>query len=263
MLVAASAEDIFGVTRIPFEEERALTGETLNIPQEFEVPCYLALGYPKDAASHAKHVAIETRDRLHHEGWQTPGLVKSRSSIRTLGASKVLTSPIVCPSVLCRVREMQRRNCGFPDLERQGVDQAHVRQIVDNILAGHAKQPILANRYQAEAHSRLRTRFLHPRSFHLRPSLFRRVGGHPAPAVSRPQPRCFARQALDRGLGPGKLEDPVLGPELVVLVDVRRDGGRGVAEVARDRLQVVTALELFGRLGVPEVVGRSVPPEDL
>ncbi len=51
ILVAAAAEGIFGVTKIPSTptETQHIRG-TLGIPDEYEVACYLALGYPKSGA---------------------------------------------------------------------------------------------------------------------------------------------------------------------------------------------------------------------
>jgi nitroreductase len=50
ILVAAAAEGIMGVTRIPFDAERPLIKRTLGLPEGREVPCYLALGYPEPGA---------------------------------------------------------------------------------------------------------------------------------------------------------------------------------------------------------------------
>ena len=54
ILVAAAAEGIFGVTRIPFEAERKTLKQYLSIPPDYEIPCYLALGYPAETASRTK-----------------------------------------------------------------------------------------------------------------------------------------------------------------------------------------------------------------
>jgi nitroreductase len=69
ILVAAAAEGIFGVTRIPFESERKVLKEFLHLPEEMEIPCYLALGYPADTAVRAKQVEIDIKARIHLNEW--------------------------------------------------------------------------------------------------------------------------------------------------------------------------------------------------
>ncbi len=69
ILIAAAAEGIFGVTRIPFEEERTVIKQFLNIPTDYEVPCYLALGYPTPNARRAAQVDINLQERIHLNGW--------------------------------------------------------------------------------------------------------------------------------------------------------------------------------------------------
>ena len=69
ILVAAAAEGIFGVTRIPFEAERKIIKQFLHVPNEYEVPCYLALGYPTGTAERTKQVPIEIVKRLHTNTW--------------------------------------------------------------------------------------------------------------------------------------------------------------------------------------------------
>jgi len=69
ILVAAAAEGIFGVTRIPFEAERKTLKSYLNIPADYEIPCYIALGYPAETAQRAGQLEIDPRDRIHTNGW--------------------------------------------------------------------------------------------------------------------------------------------------------------------------------------------------
>lgn len=69
MLLAAAAEGIFGVTRIPFTEERKIVLEALNIPSGFEFPCWLALGYPAEDAKRAEQVHIDPLTRVHVDTW--------------------------------------------------------------------------------------------------------------------------------------------------------------------------------------------------
>jgi nitroreductase len=69
ILVAAAAEGIFGVTRIPFEKERKTIKQFLGLPDEYEVPCYLALGYPDETANRAGQVDINLDERIHMDQW--------------------------------------------------------------------------------------------------------------------------------------------------------------------------------------------------
>jgi nitroreductase len=69
ILVAAAAEGIFGVTRIPFPEERARIRRVLRIPEGKEVPCYLALGYPAAGAKVHRVPERPIGSRLHLNSW--------------------------------------------------------------------------------------------------------------------------------------------------------------------------------------------------
>jgi len=69
ILIAAASEGIFGVTRIPFEPERAHLHKVLRIPGEYEVPCYLALGYPAENARRAAQIPVNVKDKLHRDSW--------------------------------------------------------------------------------------------------------------------------------------------------------------------------------------------------
>ncbi|MDK2980995.1 MAG: 5,6-dimethylbenzimidazole synthase [Chloroflexota bacterium] len=69
ILIAAAAEGIFGVNRIPFEPERGHLRRVLHIPPEYEVPCYLALGYPAEGAQRARQNPVAIQDKLHHDLW--------------------------------------------------------------------------------------------------------------------------------------------------------------------------------------------------
>ncbi len=69
ILVAAAAEGIFGVTRIPFEKERKTIKEFLCVPAAYEIPCYLALGYPAEGAERARQMEINLDERIHTDRW--------------------------------------------------------------------------------------------------------------------------------------------------------------------------------------------------
>lgn len=70
VLIAAASEGIQGVTKIiSAPEERDHVRETLGIPDEYEIPCYLPLGYPStDAVSH-EQLRIDVDERLHVDCW--------------------------------------------------------------------------------------------------------------------------------------------------------------------------------------------------
>ena len=70
ILVAASSEGIFGVTRIPSEGESRIVKETLHVPGGFEFPCWIALGYPATQAKRAAQVNIDITSRIHNDSWQ-------------------------------------------------------------------------------------------------------------------------------------------------------------------------------------------------
>ena len=69
LLIAAASEGIFGVTRIPAEEERQTVKEALHVPTGFEFPCWVALGYPAPQARRAEQLPIDIAGRIHSEFW--------------------------------------------------------------------------------------------------------------------------------------------------------------------------------------------------
>jgi nitroreductase len=69
ILVAAASEGIFGVTRIPFEAERQIIKHFVSAPDGYEMPCYLALGYPAEGALRAAQLPIRIEERIHTDTW--------------------------------------------------------------------------------------------------------------------------------------------------------------------------------------------------
>ena len=69
ILIAAAAEGIFGVTRIPFEVERKTLRRVLNIPDGYEVPCYLVLGYPAQTARRITQFEVRVEEKIHVNAW--------------------------------------------------------------------------------------------------------------------------------------------------------------------------------------------------
>jgi nitroreductase len=70
VLIAAASEGVFGVTKIiSTPAETAHLRATLDIPEDYEVPCYLALGYPKEDAVRPKQVPVDIDGRIHVNRW--------------------------------------------------------------------------------------------------------------------------------------------------------------------------------------------------
>ena len=71
MLLAAAAEGVFGVTRIPFEAETRQLRTTLGIPDGYEIPCYLALGYPAANLTQTRQIPVDIGSRMHYGHWSS------------------------------------------------------------------------------------------------------------------------------------------------------------------------------------------------
>jgi nitroreductase len=69
ILLAAAAEGVLGVTRIPFDKESETFRTVLGVPEDYCVPCYLALGYPKPGAKGARQLAVDVRERVYIDRW--------------------------------------------------------------------------------------------------------------------------------------------------------------------------------------------------
>jgi nitroreductase len=69
MFLAATSEGIFGVTRIPFDDEIEHIKSITSIPEGYEIPCYIAMGYPKENAKKVKQQTINVEDRVHINKW--------------------------------------------------------------------------------------------------------------------------------------------------------------------------------------------------
>jgi len=69
MLLAAAAEGIYGVTRIPFDREIKHIKATLGIPPKYGIPCYLAFGYPVKEIKPVLQKPVRTEERIHYDKW--------------------------------------------------------------------------------------------------------------------------------------------------------------------------------------------------
>lgn len=69
ILLAAAAEGLFGVTRIPFGGEIERIRAVIGHPQNYVMPCYLALGYPAKDAVINEQYHFSAKDRIHKNHW--------------------------------------------------------------------------------------------------------------------------------------------------------------------------------------------------
>lgn len=69
ILNAASAVGVYGVVRIPADGESKIVKARLNIPINYEFPCWIALGYPAPGAVRARQIDIDVESRIHQNHW--------------------------------------------------------------------------------------------------------------------------------------------------------------------------------------------------
>jgi len=69
ILIAAAAEGIFGVTRIPMGDEAQNIKRVICHPDTYIMPCYIALGYPIKNAAIIKQKEISIKDKIHMNTW--------------------------------------------------------------------------------------------------------------------------------------------------------------------------------------------------
>ncbi len=69
ILLAAASEGILGVTRIPMTEELEHIQKTINHPDDYAMPCYIALGYPDRDAKLPVQKVIKVESRMHFNKW--------------------------------------------------------------------------------------------------------------------------------------------------------------------------------------------------
>ena len=70
ILLAAAAEGIYGVTRIPMENESLHIKNMVNHPDNYIMPCYIALGYPSENAAAPNQKEVFPKDKMHMDVWQ-------------------------------------------------------------------------------------------------------------------------------------------------------------------------------------------------
>ena len=69
ILLAAASEGIFGVTRIPLDGEPEHIKKVLGHPDDYVLPCYIALGYPAKSAKRTKQNSVSAREKIHRNFW--------------------------------------------------------------------------------------------------------------------------------------------------------------------------------------------------
>ncbi len=69
ILLAAVSEDILGVTRIPMSEELEHIKKIIGYPDNYTMPCYIALGYPKKDAKIPVQKVIDVKNKIHINKW--------------------------------------------------------------------------------------------------------------------------------------------------------------------------------------------------
>jgi len=69
ILLAATAEGIFGITKIPANGEEAHIKNVTGHPADYIMPCYIALGYPAKNAVVPKRKEVSVKDRIHIDIW--------------------------------------------------------------------------------------------------------------------------------------------------------------------------------------------------
>jgi nitroreductase len=69
IMLAATAEGLGCVTRIPFPDETVYLKEALGHPDNYVMPCYLSIGYPAADAEKYKQHAFTAEDKVHWNRW--------------------------------------------------------------------------------------------------------------------------------------------------------------------------------------------------
>ena len=69
MLLAAVSEGIFGVTRIPMTDESVRIKNVVGHPDNYVLPCYMALGYPAANAKRTRQNTVSPKSKIHVSTW--------------------------------------------------------------------------------------------------------------------------------------------------------------------------------------------------
>ena len=69
ILLAATAEGLACAFRIPIGNEPEYVKHLVNVPEEYEFTCFLAIGYAAENAHICKQKEIRVEDRIHYNVW--------------------------------------------------------------------------------------------------------------------------------------------------------------------------------------------------
>lgn len=69
IFLAATAEGYACTLRIPLGDEGEWARKTLGYPDEYLMPCFIAIGKPKENAKSVKQIHIDPNSRIHWEKW--------------------------------------------------------------------------------------------------------------------------------------------------------------------------------------------------
>lgn len=69
IFLAATAEGLCSSFRIPFDKELKYLKETIGHPDNYVMPCYIALGYPTENAVMNTQHEFDAKDKIHDNRW--------------------------------------------------------------------------------------------------------------------------------------------------------------------------------------------------
>lgn len=69
MFLAITAEKYAYALRIPLGDEQEYVKSVLKFPDEYVMPCYIAIGKPADEAVYNKQKEFVIEERVHVNGW--------------------------------------------------------------------------------------------------------------------------------------------------------------------------------------------------
>ncbi|WP_099469169.1 nitroreductase family protein [Konateibacter massiliensis] len=69
IFLAAAAEEYACALRIPLGDENEYVKSVLNFPDDYEMPCYIAIGKPADDAVYSIQKDYSIEDRIHINCW--------------------------------------------------------------------------------------------------------------------------------------------------------------------------------------------------
>lgn len=69
IFLAAAAEGLACAFRIPIHNESAHVKKLAGVPEDYEMPCFLAVGYPAPDAFIPPQKVIDIKDRIHNGKW--------------------------------------------------------------------------------------------------------------------------------------------------------------------------------------------------